>query len=89
MGGRDAATSGDADPMDDEYYDLLRQISDAGWTVGSIYASTEGVTRQFREGPYESDFPGMVERHVSGKTDKDAFRAFLKQLDDEKAAQGT
>ncbi len=45
--------------------------------------STYGVEEIFRQGPYTSDFPGMVTRSAYGKNKTEAVRNFLKQLDEE------
>ncbi|HEX5991333.1 MAG TPA: hypothetical protein VFY70_02100, partial [Thermomicrobiales bacterium] len=40
----------------DEYAELWRRIGDGGWIPGDIFCTSQGVTRQFRETPYSSEF---------------------------------
>ncbi len=68
---------------DSEYFDLLDQVSTRGWTHSMSKYSTSGVEEIFRQGPYTSDFPGMVTRSAHGKNKTEAVRNFLKQLDEE------
>ena len=46
----------------DEYAELWRQIVDGGWNPGDVFCTSQGVTWQFRETPYTSDFPQAPER---------------------------
>ena len=47
----------DEDSREDEYVELVHLIGDGGWNPGDIVRTSKGVTWQFRETPYTSDFP--------------------------------
>ncbi len=61
----------DEESRDDEYAELWRRIVNGGWNPGDIFRTSKGVTWQFREDLYTSDFPEVHERHASGKTSAD------------------
>ena len=50
------------DALDKEYDELLHLIVDAEWHPGDIVRTSNGVTWQFRETPYTSDFPRPMNR---------------------------
>jgi len=54
------------DAPDEEYDELLQLIVDAEWHPGDIVRTSTGVSWQFRETPYTSDFPEANEPHASG-----------------------
>ncbi len=56
---------------DDEYAELWRRIVYGGWNPGDIFRTSKGVTWQFREDPYSSEFPEGQERPASGQTPPD------------------
>ena len=62
------------DAADKEYDELLHLIVDAEWHPGDIVRTSKGVTWQFRETPYTSDFPEANKLHSSDKARKGAFR---------------
>ena len=68
--------SPDDDPSDEEYDELVRLIVAAQWHPGDTVRTTKGVTWQFRQMPYTSDFPEANERHAAHKTRTDAFRSW-------------
>lgn len=51
-----ALTSPEKEPRHDEYAELRRRMVDGGWNPGDIFCTSQGVTRQFRETPYSSEF---------------------------------
>jgi hypothetical protein len=49
--------SADDDARADEYVELIQLIGDGGWHPGDIVRTATGVTWQFRETPYTTEFP--------------------------------
>ena len=66
-----ALTSPEKEPRHDEYAELRRRIGDGGWNPGDIFCTSQGVTWQFRETPYTSDFPDVHEWRASEQTSAD------------------
>jgi hypothetical protein len=49
--------SADDDARADEYVELIQLIGDGGWHPGDSVRTATGVTWQFRETPYTTEFP--------------------------------
>ena len=56
----------DEDFRGDEYAELWHRIVVGGWNPGDMFRTSKGVTWQFREIPYTSDFPEWHERPAAG-----------------------
>jgi hypothetical protein len=67
-------TPADEDSRKNEYDELRRLIVEGQWNPGDIFRTSKGAIWQVRKAPYTAGFPGMNERHASGKASKDAFR---------------
>jgi hypothetical protein len=64
-----ARISPEKEPRDAEYAELRRRIIAGGWTSGDSFCTSQGVTWQFRETPYTSDFPQAPERTSTSVAD--------------------
>ena len=55
----------------DEYAELWQRIVAGGWIPGDKFCTSQGVTWQFRETPYTSEFSEVQERHGLEQTHVD------------------
>ena len=78
-----ALTSPEKEPRHDEYAELRRRIGDGGWNPGDIFCTSQGVTWQFRETPYTSDFPEAPERTSTLVVDASSIPSLRGNNDDD------
>jgi len=78
-----ALASPEKEPRHDEYAELRGRIVAGGWISGDIFCTSQGVTWQFRETPYTSEFPEVPECTSASVADASSIPGLRGNHDDD------